>query len=87
MVLVKILKRKDAASVAVAVVVGLIIFSLLSTISSPLASEITATSPRQVEDNTDLYLFPLVLALLELIFLEVLSWIYVFGMALTKKSS
>lgn len=76
MILVKILKRKDAASVVVAVVVGLIVLSLVSSISGPLANEIIEQSTSPTGDFSDVYLFPLVLAAVQLLVFEILARIY-----------
>lgn len=85
MVLVKVLKRKDASSVVVAVAVGLIIFSFLSTVTGPLAAEISSINPQQVGEWRNQYLLPFVAAVLQLIFLEVLGWIYVWAAGSMKK--
>lgn len=82
MVVVSMLKRKDAASVVVAVVVGLIIFSFLSSVTDPLASSISSRDT--AGDWQNQYLYPTVLAALELIALEILGWIYIWANSAAK---
>lgn len=80
MVLVKILKRRDAASVVVAILLAMIISQPLSVATGSLASRIV-----DVHNNgygfgagwKNEYLFPVVWAVLQLIILEILAWIYV----------
>jgi hypothetical protein len=83
MILVRILKRKDASSIVVAVVIGLIIVNLLPHLTGELANNIsgapdgqtfTGNFPGAAWEAT--YLQPVVWAALQLIALEVLSWIY-----------
>lgn len=86
MVLVRMLKRKDAASVVVAVVVGFIIYAFLSTIAEPLADKLVSRNPSLVSgDWQTQYLFPAVLAAIELVALEVLSRIYIWAGSLSGK--
>ncbi len=84
MVIITLLKRRDGASVVVAVVVGLILASLLSSVAEPLASEISLRNPETTGDAGTLYLYPVVFAALQLLALEVLSWLYVGLNAFTK---
>ena len=76
MVLVKMLKRRDGSSVVVAVAVGLVLYFLLNNLSAPLASKVTS-HPISVANWKDQYLYPLVLAVIELVILEILGWIYI----------
>lgn len=88
MVIVQILKRKDASSVVVAIVLGLILLTLLSSVTGELAAKISGT--------TDLggfaagpswkitYLQPTVAAALQVIALEVLGWLYVYAKGIVK---
>ena len=83
MVLIKILKRRDAASVIVAILVAMIVAQPLSMMTQRLASKISYVNngpygyagPGNGWKNE--YLFPLVWALVQLIVLEILAWIYI----------
>ena len=71
MYITKILKRKDAASITVAVVLGLAFMNFLSGISVGLANYVTGLSAdRMSSDFNEQYLFPLALLLFEVLFLE-----------------
>ncbi|MBX4197609.1 hypothetical protein KW801_03595 [Candidatus Saccharibacteria bacterium] len=85
MILVKVLKRKDASSVVVAVAVGLVIFTFVSSITERLASRLSSRNPQPVVDWHSQYLYPLVLAVLELLVLEILGWLYVWAVVGMKK--
>jgi hypothetical protein len=76
-VIVKFLKRKDAVSVVVAIVVALIVGQMLNTIVGPWANRLSSVGPHQNVDWHNQYLFPLVAAALQLLLLEVLGWVYV----------
>ncbi|MBX4190875.1 hypothetical protein KW794_02190 [Candidatus Saccharibacteria bacterium] len=82
MVLVKILKRRDASSVMVAIILAMIIGQLLSMTTNVPASKIiqspygpSAGGPGWKEQ----YLFPIVWAVLQIVVLEILSWIYIYS--------
>jgi hypothetical protein len=83
MVLIKILKRRDAASIVVAILVAMIIAQPLSLTTSRLAGKISDVhngfgsyvGPGGGWKNE--YLFPIVWALVQLLVLEILAWIYV----------
>jgi len=77
MVVVKMLKRRDAASVVVAVVVAMILYALVSALSDPVSSSLSDRNPSPVSDWHSQYLYPIVLAVVELVVLEVLGWVYV----------
>jgi hypothetical protein len=81
MVTLRILKRKDAASVVVAVVLGFVVYAFLSSVAEPLARELSGNSVTATGDWHDQYLYPTVLALLEIVFLEVFAWAYVWVIA------
>jgi len=80
MVLVKILKRRDAASVVVAIMLAMIISSPISSVTVSLANKISGVSnggygvPGGGWKNE--YMFPIVWAILQLIILEILGWVY-----------
>ena len=81
MVLVKVLKRKDGASVIVAVVLAMIILQPLTTVVVPLTNKIVANHGNGYygaggswKDN---YLSPAVMAILQIVLLEILTWVYV----------
>jgi len=84
MVVVRMLKRRDAASVVIAVAVALILYALVSAVSDPLASNLSDRNPVPVSDWHTQYLYPVVLAAIELIALEILGWIYVAVHSLAK---
>ncbi|OGL26371.1 hypothetical protein A3E49_02045 [Candidatus Saccharibacteria bacterium RIFCSPHIGHO2_12_FULL_49_19] len=82
----RVLKRKDASSVIVAVVVAMIIINFLSVISFDLAARLTNFGndvkqfegyPGPFSEWKAIYLQPVIAAVLQLIALEVLLWIYV----------
>ncbi len=82
MVLVKILKRKDASSVIVAVAIALIINQLLSWVTGDLAVRISGISEGGFSYSTggnwrNMYVQPIVAALLQLIALEIVVRIVV----------
>ena len=74
---IKVLKRKDASSVVAAVAVGLVLYSLVSSLSEPIAKEVDLTSATTaVGEWQVLYLHPIVVAVLSLILLEIVLWLY-----------
>lgn len=85
MVLIKILKRRDASSVLVAILLAMIIMQPLTSLLAKPASIISGLSKDSYgygfggpggEWKTQ-YLFPIVWALLQIVALEVLGWIVV----------
>jgi hypothetical protein len=83
-ILVRMLKRRDAASVVVAVAAGLILYFMLNNLAAPLASRVTS-HPITITSWKDQYLYPLVLAAIELLVLEVVGWLYVWTYAGLRK--
>jgi hypothetical protein len=86
MVLVKILKRKDASSVLVAILIAMIVSQPLNLTTTHLASKISGLHNGQYfgyggpgSGWKGEYLFPIVWAILQLLILEILGWIYVLG--------
>lgn len=84
MVLVKILKRRDASSVLIAILLAIIVQPVLGALAH-LAAIISGLNNNQYPSaafpNTGRkgeYLYPVVLAVLQIILLEVLAWIYIF---------
>lgn len=83
MVLIKILKRKDASSVVVAILIAMIVAQPLSIMTMRLAAKVAYVSsgpygyggPGGGWKNE--YLFPLVWAVVQILVLEILGWIYV----------
>ena len=74
---IKVLKRKDASSVVAAVVVGLILYSLVSTVAEPIAKQLDMTSATTtIGDWQMLYLHPVIVAVLALILFEIVLWLY-----------
>jgi hypothetical protein len=88
MVIVQILKRKDASSVVVAIVLGLILLTLLSSVTGELSAKISGTADLGGYAGSPswklTYLQPVVAAALQVIALEVLGWVYVFVKGLSK---
>ena len=82
--IVKVLKRKDAASVVLAVTIGMILLQLVTTVTPELAGKISGLEEGQYVNYSfpgatwqSAYLFPVVSAALQLIALEILVWLYV----------
>ena len=82
--IVKVLKRKDAASVILAVVIGMVLLQLVSTLTTKLAGQISGLEDGQYLSYSypnaawqGTYLFPVVSAALQLLALEILVWLYV----------
>ena len=74
---IKVLKRKDASSVVAAVVVGLVLYSLVSAVAEPIAKQLDMTSATTtIGDWQVLYLHPVLVAALSLILLEIVLWLY-----------
>ncbi|MEX1059203.1 MAG: hypothetical protein WEC17_02115 [Candidatus Saccharimonadales bacterium] len=82
---IKVLKRKDASSVVVAVVVGLIIAQLLPALMGRLASVLSGVDVGPAGDWQEQYLVPVVNAALQLLLLEVLLWVWTALVASMKK--
>lgn len=92
MVLVKILKRKDASSVLVAVLLAMIISQPLSMMTGKPASIISGLQETNGfyyfgpgGDWQTQYLFPVVWPLIQIIVLEILCWVYVLASRPVKK--
>jgi hypothetical protein len=92
MVLVKMLKRRDASSVLVAVLVALVVWQPLMQETSRLSAKISGLSGGQYASYSapgagwkGEYLYPLVSVIVQLIALELLGWIYVLGKSSMKK--
>lgn len=91
MVLVKILKRRDASSVIVAILIAMILSQPLTSMTGELASKISSLDGNGGFSYgagggwQNQYLFPLVWAALQLIVLEILGWIYVYASRPIKK--
>lgn len=82
--LTKILKRKDASSVVVAVVAALVITGLLQAVTqqpAELLSGIESGNPLDTSGNSTFqqnYLFPTVLTILQFVALELLARLVIF---------
>ncbi|MDQ3065091.1 MAG: hypothetical protein M3Q36_02370 [bacterium] len=72
MYIVKILKRLDAASVVVAIVLGMIVLQLLQSVTSYLAVDLVGTRSEfgSSPSVNDMYLLPVVAAVLQVALLE-----------------
>jgi len=83
MVLIKVLKRKDASSVLVAIILAMIISQPLTTTTMRISSKISDLGNNGPYggggDWKTQYLFPIVWALVQIVVLEILGWIAVFG--------
>ncbi len=73
---IKVLKRKDASSVIVAVVAALIITPLLTSLVGDLSRWISGQSTSGLGWKVQ-YLLPVVTAALSFIALDILVWLYV----------
>lgn len=85
MVLVKILKRKDASSVLVAFLLAMVIQQPLFMLTGKPASIISGLKGNQGfyygpgGDWKSQYLFPVVWVIVQVVALEILAWIVVLG--------
>lgn len=88
MVIVKILKRKDASSVLVAIVLAFAVSTFLAALTVDLSSKISGLDSEMQAYRTwqEAYLQPAVMLLLQIVFLEVLAWI-VLGLKELMKNS
>jgi len=82
---IKVLKRKDASSVVVAVVIGLILAQLLPALTGRLASVLSGVDVAVGAGWQDQYLQPVVSAVLQLALLEIILWLYTALMASMQK--
>jgi len=92
MVLVKTLKRKDASSVLVAVLIALILWQPLMEVTAKPAAKIIGLGNNQYLSYTPpggdwkaQYLYPVVSVILQLIVLEILGWICIWAAGMMKK--
>lgn len=79
MVVVRVLKRKDAASVLVAIVLAIAVSTFLASVSIELSNKIAGveTGLDVAREWQEVYLQPFILLLLQVVFLEVLAWIVI----------
>ena len=92
MVLIKVLKRKDASSVMLAVLIALIVWQPLLQVTARLAAKISGlhggayvayyvpNSGRRGE-----YIYPIVSVIVQLLILEILGWFYILAKGALKK--
>lgn len=73
----KVLKRKDAASVVVAVVLAMIISPALSILTHDVASQLSGSESFAGGGWQSTYVYPIINAVLQIILLEVFILIYV----------
>jgi hypothetical protein len=92
MVLVRILKRKDASSVLLAVLIALIAWQPLMQVTARLAAKVSGLHTGQYiayySPNTGRrgeYIFPIVSVILQLLALEILGWLYIWAKMAAKK--
>lgn len=88
----KILKRKDGASVVVAVIIAMIVGQTLPSLTASLAGKLSGLADGQYTSYAlpdsgfqGQYLHPVVWAVLQLIALEIILWLYTSIVASTKK--
>lgn len=88
----KVLKRKDGASVIVAVIIAMIVGQVLPTVTGPLAGTISGLNDGQYigyampgSGFQGQYLHPVVWGVLQLIVLEIVLWLYTSIVASMKK--
>lgn len=89
MVLIKVMKRKDASSVFVAVVLALIIVQLLSQLSMPLTNLIASPGGQYMAPTPSTigsYVHPLVWAVLQILLFEVFSLLYTAALQLLRQN-
>lgn len=78
----RVLKRKDASSVLIAVVLAMILMQVLQSMTGNLASKLsgmegeTIGAPVFGNDWKATYLFPLVHGVLQVLLLEVFIWVF-----------
>jgi hypothetical protein len=91
MVLVKILKRRDASSVVVAILIAMVVSQPLNMLTSPLAGKATDLKDGQYlgyappGSGWKYYVYLVVWAVLQLIVLEVLARVYIGLSSASKK--
>jgi hypothetical protein len=92
MYLIKVLKRKDAASVITAILVAMILLQPMGQVTAKLAAKISGLNNGQYYGYSapgsgwqGEYLYPVVWALLQLVLLEILIRLYVLATAPRKK--
>ncbi len=86
MMLVKILKRKDASSVIIAVVIAMMLQQFIQTVTNHWAIRISGVNYGPTYFHwKETYLLPAVWFVLSLIVLEVLCWLWVWVAAVSKK--
>lgn len=86
MVLTKILRRKDASSVVLAIVIGSALWQFVETITNKWAIKISHVNygPVSYHWKEDL-LMPVVWLVLELVALEIVCWLWIWGTGAMKK--
>lgn len=91
MVLVKILKRKDAASIIVAILIAMIIAQPLNMLTSPIAGRALGLKDGQYMgyappgSGWEWYAYQVLWAVVQLIVLEILAWLCIWVSAVSKK--
>jgi H+/gluconate symporter-like permease len=87
MVLTKILKRRDGASVVVAIVLALIVSTMLTSMVNDLSQRLINNNRYNAGTDwfKDNYITPVVAALLAILILEILCWLYVWTVGSMKK--
>lgn len=79
MVLIKVMKRKDASSIFVAIVLAMIVIQLLAQLTVPLTALFIPEAKNlggPMFSLTDSYLQPVLWAVLQIALFEVLSLVY-----------
>jgi hypothetical protein len=93
MLLIKVMKRKDAASVLLAILLAMIISQPLTMLTGKPASLISGLSDSRSGYYygpgggwQSQYLFPVVWALVQILAVEVLCWIYILVHSVTRRA-
>lgn len=75
--IIKVLKRKDGASLVVGVALGFMVYIFATTVVGQLTDKISNTQIGVGDNWKVTYLSPTVRLLLSLVVLEILIWVYV----------
>lgn len=91
MVLIKILKRKDASSVVVAILIAMVVAQPLNMLTSPIVGRALGLEDGQYlgyappGSGWEWYAYQVLWAIAQLIVLEILAWIYIWASAVSRK--
>jgi len=71
----KVLQRKDASSVVLAIIVALTTLQFIGSVTAPLSAKILSSDAMQPSSFKDQYLTPFVVWVLQLLAIEILVWV------------